>query len=283
MYRLGLIILCFLMSSSSLYAVQRYQSAYDQSQWSVKTSPIHCELIHPINRYGDGRFVFSSGGELAFQLHVVQGAPRDSVASLHSIAPFWRQPYEKELAQLTINQGSMPVYIGGTLALRLMYELEQGRHPTFHYKDWADYQDDVYVSVSSVNFRENLADFQRCMADALPYGSDALKDTAVYFGKNRHMLTAAERKRLDEIILFAQFDRNLKVKLIGHADGWGTRRYNLRLSKKRVQAVKDYLLASGLQPQQISDKAVGESRPVASNRTLSGRKNNRRVDIVIQH
>ncbi len=270
------------MSSLPVSAVQRYQASYTDSSWQVSASPIHCELIHRIDRYGDGRFVFSSGGELAFQLHVLQAAPKDSVASLHSIAPFWREARQKELAQLTLNQGRMPFYVGGPLALRLLYELEQGRHPTFHYKDWADYQDDVYVSVSSVNFHEKLEEFQRCMAAALPYGPDNVKDAAVYFDNNKHYLSKRQRKQLDEIVLFANFDRSMKIELVGHADGRGTRRYNLALSRKRTAAVEKYLVSKGIRREQLSTRSHGESRPMASNRTQQGRSNNRRVDVVIK-
>ncbi len=272
-----LILICMPVS-----AVQRFQAHYTDSSWHVTSSPIHCELIHKIDRYGDGRFVFSSGGELAFQLHAIQASPRDSVASLHSEAPFWREPYQQELAQLTLNKGRMPIYIGGSLALRMLNELEQGRHPIFHYKDWADYKDDVYVSVSSVNFREKVLDFQRCIADALPYGPERVKDTAVYFAKNKHRLSREQRKQLDEIILFANFDRSMKIELVGHADGRGTRRYNLALSKKRTAAVEKYLKSKGIRSEQLITRAHGESRPQTSNRTQQGRSNNRRVDVVIK-
>ncbi len=275
------VFIILLLQSISLPAMQRYYSTYSESRWEVKSSPIHCELIHRINRYGDGRFVYTSGGELAFQLHSLEVAPRDSVTSLLSEAPFWRGGKRQELAELTLNQGRMPIYVGGRLALRMLYELQQGHHPTFHYKDWADFQDDVYVSVSSVNFHNHIEAFQRCMANALPYGPDKVKDTIVYFASNKHQLSQEQRKRLDEIVLFAGFDPSMRIELVGHADGRGTRRYNLKLSKKRTASVKQYLLAQGLRPQQLSVKAHGESRPAASNRSEKGRSTNRRVDVII--
>ncbi len=281
MLRLTVLFLSICLSFS-LHAVQRYLSAVDESEWSVKSSPIYCELRHPISHYGDGRFVYSSGGELAFQLHTLEAAPRDSAASLLSVSPFWREPYNNELAQLTLNKGRMPVYVGGRLAKRMLYELQAGRQPTFHYKDWADFQDDVYVTVSSANFHQQLDDFQRCMAKALPYGSEGVKDVAVYFDNNRHRLTKQQKKRLDEIVMFASLDKGMKIQLTGHADSRGRRAYNKALSNKRTRAVKQYLLSKGVSPEQISLLAVGESRPLDSNRTDSGRSRNRRVDVAIK-
>jgi len=277
------ILLIGLLLPPGLHTAQRYQSSVVESDWHVHSSPIQCEMVHNINHYGNGRFVFSSGGELAFQLHVMEPARRESVASLYSIAPFWRENEEKELAQLTISRGKMPVYVGGDLAFRMLYELQAGRHPTFHYKDWAGFEDDVYVSVSSVNFHRNLDEFKLCISNALSYGSDQVKDTAVYFGSDKHAVTRQQREKLREIVMFAKIDKGLKIQLKGHADGRGRRIYNKKLSARRTRAVEKFLISKGVPAAQISQTAHGESRPAASNRSQRGRKNNRRVDVLIKH
>ena len=282
MSRLYILITCLLFSFN-LQAVQRYQAPVAGSDWHVHSSPIKCEMVHDIDHYGNGRFVFSSGGELAFQLHSVESARRESVASLYSVAPFWRETQEKDLAQLIVSKGNMPVYVGGALAYRILYELQQGHHPTFHYKDWADFEDDVYVSISSVNFHQQLDEFKRCISNALPYGSDKIKDTAIYFGTDKAGLTRSERRKLKELVLFAKTDKELKIQLKGHADGRGRRIYNKKLSARRISSVEKYLISKGISEAQISLSAYGESRPADSNRSDRGRKNNRRVDVLITH
>ncbi|MCW9048355.1 MAG: OmpA family protein [Gammaproteobacteria bacterium] len=278
-----LITLLFLIHSFSLHAAQRYQAPVADSSWHVHSSPIQCELIHDIDHYGQGRFVYSSGGELAFQLHSREAARRNSVASLYSFAPFWREPEEKELAQLTISKGNMPFYIGGDLAYRMLYELLAGRHPTFHYKDWAGFEDDVYVSVSSVRFHQYYDDFTICISNALDYGSDQVKDTALYFDTDKSSLSKQEKDKLREIALFARIDKDMKIQLKGHADGRGRRIYNKKLSSRRNASVEKYLVSKGVSETQISQLALGESRPLASNRSSRGRMNNRRVDVFIKH
>lgn len=277
------VFLIFLFLSFSLSAVQRFHSSVEDATWHVHSTPIYCELVHNIDHYGDGRFVFSSGGELAFQLHTKEASRRESVASLYSVAPFWRGSNMRELAQLTLSSGEMPIYIGGDLAYRMLYELQKGYDPTFHYKDWADYYDDVYVSVSSVNFHRSIDEFKQCLSEALPYGSDKVKDEKVFFGVNKSEITKQQKAKLAEIILFAKYDKGMKIELKGYADGRGRRRYNKKLSIRRTEAVKNYLLENGVSVAQITQSAYGESRPVDSNRSDRGRKKNRRVDIIIKH
>ncbi|MBX2835465.1 MAG: OmpA family protein [Gammaproteobacteria bacterium] len=72
-----------------------------------------------------------------------------------------------------------------------------------------------------------------------------------------------------------------KIALIeGHTDNQGDAAYNDNLSKARSQAVRETLLAYGVDNSRIQTRAYGESRPVASNATLEGRQQNRRVEII---
>ena len=281
MLRLIAFILCC-SSSFSLYAVQRYQSTVDSSVWNVSSSPIFCEMVHPIDSFGSGRFTYSSGGELAFQLQVLQAAtPINNVANLYSVSPFWREPQQRELAQIAISKGRVPIYIGGNLAKRMLHELEAGRHPTLHYKDLTSYEDDVVVALSSANFHQKFSMFQQCISEALPYGIDQLKDTVVNFAKNKSNLNDTQLEKLKDIVLFASIDKNMQIEVHGHTDSQGRRIYNKKLSQRRARTVEKYLLAKGVSADQISRHFYGESKPVDSNKTKAGRANNRRVNVLI--
>jgi OOP family OmpA-OmpF porin len=65
----------------------------------------------------------------------------------------------------------------------------------------------------------------------------------------------------------------------GHTDSIGTEQYNQRLSERRAQAVKDYLVSKGIPASKVTTIGKGESQPVATNKTKEGRQKNRRVDI----
>lgn len=73
----------------------------------------------------------------------------------------------------------------------------------------------------------------------------------------------------------------LSLTLEGHTDSDGTEEYNLRLSKNRVEAVKDFLVANGVAASRIKTSYYGESRPIASNDTEEGKAKNRRVNMEV--
>ena len=72
-----------------------------------------------------------------------------------------------------------------------------------------------------------------------------------------------------------------RVRLVGHADGTGPRAYNLALSVRRAEAVRDRLLERGVTPERIDVRGLGERRPVRSNATPEGRAANRRVEVLL--
>lgn len=72
-----------------------------------------------------------------------------------------------------------------------------------------------------------------------------------------------------------------KVRIEGHTDSRGSRRYNMRLSKRRAKAVMDFIVNSGVDPNRLTYKGYGPTRPVATNRTRAGRAKNRRVEFSI--
>jgi OOP family OmpA-OmpF porin len=73
-----------------------------------------------------------------------------------------------------------------------------------------------------------------------------------------------------------------EISIEGHTDSIGTDEYNLGLSQRRADAVRDYLVASGISPDMIvSTIGVGKANPIASNDTEEGRSRNRRVEIII--
>lgn len=265
----------------SAQAVMVYVAGIEESKWQVQSSPIRCELSHEIPRYGEGRFVYSAGGELAFEISVFDPPVRDGAASMMSMPPFWKPGTPKELGQLALSRGKIPFYVGRDLAQRMLYELDAGMLPTLLYKDWADQHDDVFVSLSSANFHDKLPGFQRCISQLLAYGAADLKDVAVEFDDNKYDLTDEARLRLDDLALYVVHDKKIRLDLRGHTDAVGSKVYNKMLSEKRVKAVEKYLLGKGVARNQVNLKGFGEFYPVASNQTEEGRRMNRRVMVAV--
>lgn len=74
---------------------------------------------------------------------------------------------------------------------------------------------------------------------------------------------------------------NREIRIQGHTDNTGGKKYNIDLSTRRARAVLDHLVQLGLDGDRMSYKGFGETRPVAPNDTEEGRARNRRVEILI--
>jgi len=72
-----------------------------------------------------------------------------------------------------------------------------------------------------------------------------------------------------------------RVRIEGHTDSQGNAKYNEELSMRRAQTVREVLLGRGVQPAQVTALGMGETRPVADNKTAAGRAQNRRVELHI--
>ncbi len=75
---------------------------------------------------------------------------------------------------------------------------------------------------------------------------------------------------------------NLEVIIaVGHTDSVGSDAFNQKLSVKRSDAVKAYLVSKGIEKNRVYTEGKGEKQPVADNKTTAGRSKNRRVEIEV--
>jgi outer membrane protein OmpA-like peptidoglycan-associated protein len=105
---------------------------------------------------------------------------------------------------------------------------------------------------------------------------------SVLFRSDEAILMPGADSRLDQVVdALSGSSRNVLVE--GYTDSQGSDKYNMDLSQRRADAVRDYFLHRGLEAGRVQANGVGEGRPVADNATAEGRANNRRVEIVLQH
>lgn len=83
--------------------------------------------------------------------------------------------------------------------------------------------------------------------------------------------------------LFASFQKSptLIVEIAGHTDNIGEEKDNLRLSQRRADAIRNYLIKKGVSPDRILSKGYGEKEPVATNDTEAGKAKNRRTEVKV--
>jgi OOP family OmpA-OmpF porin len=103
----------------------------------------------------------------------------------------------------------------------------------------------------------------------------------VLFDFDKSVVKPAGKAKLDDLATKVR-DINLEVVIaIGHTDSIGSDAYNQKLSVRRAESVKAYLVSKGVEPNRIYTEGKGEKQPVASNKTKDGRQKNRRVEIEV--
>ncbi|MBL6617873.1 MAG: OmpA family protein [Reyranella sp.] len=105
----------------------------------------------------------------------------------------------------------------------------------------------------------------------------------VDFEFNSSGLTAPSQHSLDKVAAALVRQPDLDVEIDGHTDSIGGAPYNLRLSQRRSDAVKQYLIGKGVQADHLSARGFGKGKPIESNDTAEGRAQNRRVEFVVRN
>jgi outer membrane protein OmpA-like peptidoglycan-associated protein len=105
----------------------------------------------------------------------------------------------------------------------------------------------------------------------------------VLFASGKSELLPSAQAKLGEVArALGEQSKEANIVVEGHTDSQGSDSFNQKLSLERAQSVSDYLASHGVAGDRIRAEGVGESRPIADNKTAEGRANNRRVEIVVQ-
>ncbi|MBI4791372.1 MAG: OmpA family protein, partial [Deltaproteobacteria bacterium] len=107
-------------------------------------------------------------------------------------------------------------------------------------------------------------------------------DLKVLFDFDKDNVLPREQDELDEFAAFMKAHPQTTAVLEGHTDNYGSEAYNNKLSMRRAESVKKYLVKKfNIDPARLTTKGYGFSRPLATNKTVDGRQENRRVVAVI--
>ncbi|GAB2822049.1 OmpA family protein [Comamonas piscis] len=109
----------------------------------------------------------------------------------------------------------------------------------------------------------------------ITYAADA------FFDFDKSVLKPEGKAKLDDV---ASKVKNINLEVIiavGHTDSIGSDAYNQKLSVRRAEAVKAYLVSKGIDKSRVYTEGKGEKQPVADNKTAAGRAKNRRVEIEV--
>jgi len=103
----------------------------------------------------------------------------------------------------------------------------------------------------------------------------------VLFETGKYNLSTDAQLKLAKLSGIIQAHPGLNLSIEGYTDTTGAADFNMKLSQQRADTVRDFLISQGLLADTISSKGFGEANPIADNSTAAGRKQNRRVEIVV--
>ncbi|MFN6945871.1 MAG: OmpA family protein [Cytophagaceae bacterium] len=103
----------------------------------------------------------------------------------------------------------------------------------------------------------------------------------IFFERSLPVLKPTSYPELNKLIELLKENPSVEIELAGHTDNTGNAAGLVRLSEKRVETVKEYLIAGGIHPSRISGVGYGGTRPIAGNDTEENKQKNRRVEFKI--
>ena len=104
---------------------------------------------------------------------------------------------------------------------------------------------------------------------------------SVLFASNKSDLLPAAMAALDNVVTAIKSDPSRNVTINGYTDSQGAKAYNMDLSQKRADSVRNYFVQHGIDQGMVKAVGYGPDSPIADNGTAEGRANNRRVEIVL--
>ena len=112
-------------------------------------------------------------------------------------------------------------------------------------------------------------------AEKVTYAADT------FFDFDKAVVKPEGKAKLDELVNALTGQDTEVIVAVGHTDWIGTDAYNQKLSERRANAVKAYLVSKGVPAEKIFTEGKGKKQPIASNKTREGRAKNRRVEVEV--
>lgn len=103
----------------------------------------------------------------------------------------------------------------------------------------------------------------------------------IFFDTGKAELRPESGPELDRLVITLNETPKMVIEVRGHTDNTGSNEINAKLSQDRADAVREYFISKGIEPDRVASKGLGETKPVSTNDTDEGRQQNRRVEFVI--
>lgn len=274
------LIATLLLLTTAVHAEQ-FQPPITDTQWLVSESPLECSLTQEIARFGKAQFTQLPGEK--FSLTFTTGLYPSKKTDIHfeiAQAPWQNSGDRLTLASIAAEKNQQAFTITGKLAKQAFTYIKEGMFPTIRYQSQNSIED-ISVLLSTVHFRDSHLAFTQCVEQLSPYTFEQMRQLTVYFNSEQSILHSETKKALSRLADYVKIDDSIRrITVSGHTDNYGRKRLNIPLSQARALAVKDFLInESGIDESMIVTSFHREFVAATSNKTGSGRTQNRRAEI----
>ncbi|MFA9205772.1 MAG: OmpA family protein [Burkholderiaceae bacterium] len=139
-------------------------------------------------------------------------------------------------------------------------------------KDGINDEEDKCPTIAGIIGNHGCADLQPMINELASY---------LKFESGKVVVSKKGYAGLDALVVLLQNNATISLIINGHTDNTGTTKINEKLSLKRASVVATYLVKKGIDRKRISQKGYADTKPLADNKTLKGRAQNRRVDVEV--
>lgn len=256
----------------------------ENTQWMLSGNIFECRFQQHLPGYGEAVFYHRAGQDVKFQLEPERNLMAASNADITITPPSWKPAERSErLGTSKVRNEGPAIVLDSERSNQFLHALREGRMPTISHQAYYDPNRFVQVQVSAVEFEGAFRDYLLCANQLLPINFDQIARSKVFFKSSEEELDNTDLKELDKVVFYIKHDpRVTAVYLDGHTDNVGRRYDNRQISKRRVEAVESYLLSQGVASEIITTRFHGGRYPVASNNTVKGRNENRRVTVRLE-
>ena len=166
----------------------------------------------------------------------------------------------------------------GALATEMFLGLKQGYSLHLTGASVVPRPSDLSLHLSSQDFFPAMQEFMHCAHTQTAVAWSKISRTRVPFDVDAHAVDMAPQ--LDALVAYVKHSGVVsRIYIDGHTDSSGTERGNKLLAKRRAESVAAYLTAKGLSKDQMVVRYHGQDYPVADNKTVAGKAQNRRTTV----
>ncbi len=267
---------------------QMYAADMTASEWKLTSNPFACSLVHRIPSFGKAVFSRKAGAGEVFYLEA-EGKIIFPVGGMQieTLPPQWRSELTPvALGSFNVVSGNQPIHMDLAQTAAIVGQLTSGLNIMYSSQPVAGASSSplvMRVVLNAKNFAASYKNYQKCVADIIPYSFTQIARTTIKYAEKSDGLTAAHKADLARVIRYIKADPNVVgVFVDGHSDNSGVPESNEALSKQQAGWVAAYLVEQGVAANKITTRWHGDKFLIADNKTATGRAQNRRVTIRLE-